>query len=264
MVTATAAIDSGEYTPDSVLDGSSPQDFSGVPLSNDSGQSFGDISLTQALTFSVNTVWGQVGEKLGKGTLAEYMERYGFFEDPQLDYPSGQMIASGEYNDRGRLLPPDSSQIDVARMAIGQDKLRVTPLQMAEVASAVANDGVLMKPRLTERIVDKTGRVVDEVQPSEQDRVMKSSTSDQLTEMMSNVVREGTGVAAALEGIQVAGKTGTAEVDNATMNQPWFIGFAPAKDPQIAVAVTVERSTGEGGTVAAPIAAKVIESLLKP
>jgi peptidoglycan glycosyltransferase len=146
-------------------------------------------------------------------------------------------------------------------MAIGQDKLRVTPLQMAMVASTVANGGVLMRPHLTDRIVDQDGRTVRRIHPEVQSNVMSRRAASELTAMMAQVVREGTGTAAALQGIEVAGKTGTAEIGNG-ITQPSFIAFAPVNRPRIAIAVTVERSTGQGGTVAAPIAKQVLEALL--
>jgi peptidoglycan glycosyltransferase len=260
VVTAAAALDSGQYTPDSVVNGSSPVEISGVPLFNSGGASFGQITLTEALTNSVNTVWAQVGEDLGLRTMARYMERFGFYVKPPLDYPPEQRLASGEYK-ANDLLSPTSNLIDVGRMAIGQDKLQVTPLQMAMVAAAVANRGMLVRPHLTDRIIDPDGRVSDDIGTTPFHRVMKSGTAATLTEMMSNVVREGTGTAAALSGIEVAGKTGTAERGDGT-NQVWFIGFAPLDDPQVAVAATVERSDGQGGTVAAPIAKAVMEALL--
>jgi peptidoglycan glycosyltransferase len=264
VVTATAALDSGQYTPQSMLNGDSPKEISGVPLANDFDQDFGDIDLTTALTHSVNTVWAQVAEKLGKRTMADYMRRYGFDTDPPLDYPKDQIFPSGEYRN-GALLPPTSRFVDVGRMGIGQDKLRVTPLQMAMVAATVANGGELMRPTLTQSIVDPDGRVVDRIEPERERRVMNRGTAADLTAMMENVVREGTGTAAALQGIDVAGKTGTAEIVRETnVNQPWFIGFAPSKAPKIAVAVTIERSQGgQGGTEAAPIAKAVMEELLR-
>jgi peptidoglycan glycosyltransferase len=265
VVTAAAALDSGEFTPDSTLNGDSGKTISGVPLANDGGEDFGEINLTDALTHSVNTVFGQIGEKLGKATLAKYMARFGFFRKPPLDYPNDQKRASGEYSSKGRLLSPTSGKIDVGRMAIGQDKLNVTPLQMASVAATVANHGVRVKPRLTRKWVDPDGRTVETIQPQTAARVMKRSTADELTAMMSKVVEEGTGTAGALEGIDVAGKTGTAEIDvSNNITQPWFIAFAPVKNPRIAIAVTVERSEGGfGGTVAAPIAKAVMEQLLR-
>jgi penicillin-binding protein A len=264
VVTATAALDSGRFQPSSVVNGDSPKEISGVPLANSGGKSFGDIDLTTALTFSVNTVWAQVAEKLGKGTMADYMRRYGFNSDPPLDYPRDQIFPSGEYRD-GALLPPTSRFVDVGRMGIGQDKLRVTPLQMAMVAATVANGGELMRPTLTQSVIDPDGRIVDRVDPERERRVMSEATATNLTRMMENVVREGTGTAAALEGIDVAGKTGTAEiVRDQDINQPWFIGFAPSTSPKIAVAVTIERSQGgQGGTEAAPIAKQVMEALLR-
>jgi len=263
VVTAAAALDSGRFTPQSIVDGTSGKEISGVPLANFGGKDFGPITLTTALTNSVNTVWGQVAEELGKPAMKKYMQRFGFDEDPPLDYPDGQMGASGSYRN-GKLIPATSRFVDVGRMAIGQDKLRVTPMQMAMVAAAVANRGRLMRPHFTDRVVDVDGRTVDRVDPEEQSQVMSERSADQLIEMMTNVVREGTGTAAALTGIDVAGKTGTAEIDPQTdLNQPWFIGFAPARNPKIAVAVTIERSPGgQGGTVAAPIAKQVMESLL--
>jgi penicillin-binding protein A len=266
VVTATAALDSGKVTPTTVIDGSSPKTISGVPLENFGGQSFGPVSLTDALTNSVNTVFAQVGEDIGRDTLVEYMERFGFYEDPRLDYPDEQMIASGIRNADGRLVKGDSG-FDVGRVAIGQGgaegAILTSPLQMALVASAVANGGRLMRPQLTDRIVRKDGRVRERIEPDLQAVVMKPETAEQLAAMMSRVVEEGSGTAAALSGITVAGKTGTAEVGaNREFTQPWFIAFAPVERPRVAIAVTVERTQGQGGTVAAPIAKSVLEVLL--
>lgn len=264
VVTAAAALDTGKVTPDTTINGASPQTFSGVPLANFGNQNFGPISFTDALTNSVNTVFAQVGEDVGASTLVEYMKRFGFYEDPKLDYPDGQMIPSGIRNGKGEYV---DSGFDVARVAIGQGGIEgeivASPMQMALVAATVANGGKLMKPRLTDRVVRKDGRVKERVEPDEQAQVMKPETAKELTAMMSRVVEEGTGTAAALSGVQVAGKTGTAEVGaNREFTQPWFIGFAPVDNPKIAIAVTLERTTGEGGTVAAPIAKQVLETLL--
>jgi peptidoglycan glycosyltransferase len=129
----------------------------------------------------------------------------------------------------------------------------------------VGNRGRLMKPRLTDRVVRKDGRIKERVQPDLQSQVVKPEVADQLAQMMSRVVEEGTGTAAALAGIPVAGKTGTAEVGaNREFTQPWFIAFAPVEEPRMAIAVTVERQPAgsQGGTVAAPIARSVLEALL--
>jgi penicillin-binding protein A len=178
-----------------------------------------------------------------------------------MDYPRNQMTPSGVFDEKGGLLD-QNDPVDIGRVAIGQERLQVTPLQMAMVAAAVGNGGVLMKPRLTDRVVDKDGRVTERIEPDEEDRVIEEDTATELASMMADVVNEGTGTAAALSGIQVAGKTGTAEVDAGASNQAWFIAFAPVDDPQMAIAVTVERTTGQGGTVAAPIAKRVLEVLV--
>ena len=260
VVTAAAAIDSGEYSPDDTVSGRSPKEISGVPLQNAGGESFGEIPLTEALTNSVNTVWAEVGEDLGAETMLEYMDRFGFNRKPRLDYPDFQLATSGVFE--GNRLLTSADAIDVGRVAIGQERLNVTPLQMAEVPAAVANGGELMEPRLWSKVIDPDGRET-KLDPDRQSRVMSEETANTLTAMMTDVVNEGTGGAAALAGIDVAGKTGTAEIDIAGgINQAWFIGFAPADDPEIAVAATVERTSGFGGEVAAPIAQQVMEVLL--
>jgi peptidoglycan glycosyltransferase len=258
-VTATAALDSGEFQPSSTIDAPAVKEISGTPLHNFSDESFGRIDLTTALTHSVNTAWAQVGEKLGRGTMAEYMTRFGFGEDPPMDFPDGEMVASGERRANGKLLPATSGAVDVGRMAIGQDKLLVTPLQMASVAQTIGNGGMRMKPRLVQKIVDPDGRTVDEPLPQEAQRVMSADSAAKLTAMMKNVVREGTGTAAALQGVELAGKTGTAEVDIARgINDLWFIGFTG----KVAVAVVLDHvQGGQGGTVAAPVAKQVLEAL---
>jgi peptidoglycan glycosyltransferase len=262
VVTATAAIDSGQYTPDSTVSGANNVMVSGVPLQNDDGESFGPLTLTQALAKSVNTVWAQVAVKLGKPTMARYMRRFGFDRKPQLDYPPEEMSASGEYyNDR--LLSPLSPRVDVGRMGIGQDKLQVVPLQMAEVAAAVANRGRLMVPHMTARVVDPDGRTVESIAPKVQSVVMKPSTASAVRTMMEAVVNEGTGTSAQIPGVQVAGKTGTAETQVGTaINNVWFIAFAPAANPRVAIAVTLKGVPGQGAAFAAPVAKQVMEALL--
>jgi penicillin-binding protein A len=256
-VTATAALDTGKFTPDSTIDGANNQVISGTPLQNFGGEDFGQITLTDALTNSVNTAWASIGEKLGRATMAEYMKRFGFYEDPPMDYPDEQMLPSGETGPAGRLLSPTSGRIDVGRMAIGQDKLLVTPLQMATVAQTIANGGMRMKPRLVEKVVDPDGRTVDEPLPEEAERVMSEKTATELQGMMRNVVEQGTGQAARLEGVDVAGKTGTAEVGDGT-DDLWFIGFTD----KVAVCAMLERQTGgTGGADAAPIAAEVLRAM---
>jgi penicillin-binding protein A len=257
VVTAAAALDSGKFTPESTVDGSNGKVISGTPLQNFGGEDFGQVDLRTALTNSINTAWATIAEELGKETMGEYMERFGFYEDPPMDYPDEQMVPSGEYGRGGRLLSPTSDQIDVGRMAIGQDKLLVTPLQMATVAQTVANGGLRMEPRLVEKVLDPDGRTIDEPLPDEAERVMSEKSATELAGMMRNVVEQGTGTAAQLEGVQVSGKTGTAEVGDGS-DDLWFIGFTG----RFAVAAMLERQVGgTGGANAAPIAAEVLQAL---
>jgi peptidoglycan glycosyltransferase len=284
LVTTTAALDTGKYTPQSVINGHGPITVSGRPLENDAGEQYGEVSLTTALTDSINVVYAQVGEALGANVIQDYMQRYGFYSIPPLDYPADQMVASGErfypdtcgHNRKILLLPVTNSCVDLGRTSIGQANLAVTPLQMAMVVSAIANGGKLIEPRLTERAINADGEVVEQVAPQEYDQVMKPRYAAQLTTMMEDVVDEGTGQAARLQGLKVAGKTGTASTGGCSRGQPaggscpdgqplddaWFVGF-PVSDPKIAVAVELsDIPNGYGGVYAAPIAAQVIKTLL--
>jgi len=265
LVTAAAALDSGNIDLDTTIDAPASLTVQGQPLSNSGGSAFGEIGVTTALTNSVNTFFAKLGRRVGEDTLYQYMDRFGFNQKPDIDLPSDALSVSGVF-DGGELLKAGEG-VDISRIAIGQERLLATPIQMAEVAATIANDGDLMKPRIWDRVTDADGRSVDTMEPSRQSEVMSEETAAQLTEAMRAVVDEGTGTAAALSGIDVAGKTGTAEVpgreDCAGLpNQAWFVGFAPADDPQIAVAATVECTDGQGGTVAAPIAAGVMQTLI--
>ena len=258
VVTAAAALDSGEYEPTSQVDGCNGREISGAPLNNFGQQDYGQIDLRTALTNSVNTAWAGVAEDLGKETMAEYMDKFGFYEDPPMDYPDQQMIPSGINQGRKRLTRPTSDRVDIGRVAIGQGDLEATAMQMASVAQTVGNGGMRMKPRLVSKVVDPDGRTTDEPLPEEARRVISEETAGELASMMQNVVEQGTGTAARLEGVDVSGKTGTAEVNTAGLNDAWFIGFTD----RFAVAVVIERvQGGTGGELAAPIAAGVLKSL---
>ena len=264
LVTLTAALDSGKFTPTSTVDGKNNVKISGVPLQNDLNESYGPIDLTTALTKSVNTVFAQVAEKVGKPTMRKYMERFGFDHKPKLDYPRDEMSAAGEYY-KGHLIPATSRFVDVGRMGIGQDKLQVPPIQMAEVAAAIANGGKLERPHIGDRFIDTDGRVTRTIDAHTQSTVMSAQTAQAITQMMISVVQSGTGTKAQIPGMQVAGKTGTAETETGAnqRNNLWFVGFAPADHPQVAFAVTVKGVVGFGGDVAAPIAKQLIQELVK-
>jgi peptidoglycan glycosyltransferase len=274
LITTTAALDSGRYTPDSMFNGNSPVTISGHSLENDGNASYGQVTLTYALTNSINTVYGPLGVTLGGTLMQKYMKRYGFYAIPPLDYPANEMLSSGPLfyphecfgNKHTKLLPVTNSCVDLGRTAIGQDKLAVTPLQMAMVVSAIANNGKLMQPRLVSRVVNNAGQTVRSNSPQEDDQVMSPKVAGELQAMMRKVVEEGTGQSANLNGLNIGGKTGTASTGGVRNGQPlddaWFVGF-PEGNAKIAVAVELTGiENGFGGTYSAPIAAQVIKTLL--
>ncbi|HTX46864.1 MAG TPA: penicillin-binding transpeptidase domain-containing protein [Solirubrobacteraceae bacterium] len=267
VVTTAAALDSGKFTPNSIINGNSPITVSGVPLENDGNQSWGPVTLTKALTYSINTVYAQVGQDVGRATMQTYMKRFGFYSTPPLDYPPNEMIASGvRTHAGGALLYPTNTGVDLGRMSIGQERLLVTPLQMAMVAATIANHGKLMVPHMISKVVNQDGAVVDTIKPTVYGQVMSAANANAETQMMTDVVEEGTGTSANLEGVKVAGKTGTATVGESggvPLDNAWFIGFAPVNNPKVAVAVLLPSiPNGYGGQFAAPIAANIIKTLL--
>jgi peptidoglycan glycosyltransferase len=267
VVTAAAGLESGTITPETTIDAPGSIIDEGLPLDNDFEEDFGPITLDTALTNSVNTWFGQLGQKVGQDKLFETMEKFGFNSTPPIDLPDNQVYNSGIYEGRHTLTKHDP--VDLARVAIGQERLLATPLQMALVASAVANGGKEMKPQIWSRVVDPDGRVVQTLDPSTYSEPISAKTAEELTEAMEGVVSEGTGTNAAISGVKVAGKTGTAETPynkscggGTDENQAWFIGFAPAEDPQVAIAASVECTTKFGNDVAAPIFRDVAETIL--
>jgi peptidoglycan glycosyltransferase len=269
VVTAAAGLDSGAITPESTINAPGTIIDEGQPLNNDFTEDFGSIALDTALTNSVNTWFGQLGQQLGNDTLFEYMERFGFNAKPAIDLPEDEVLPSGVWDIENEKLLHARDPVDLARVAIGQERLLATPLQMAQVAAAVANGGKLMKPQIWKRVVDPDGRTVDTMGPSVYSEAVSEETAEELTTAMEGVVSEGTGTNAAIPGVPVAGKTGTAETPGnlacgggENENQAWFIGFAPADDPQIAIAASVECTEQFGNDVAAPIFRDVAETIL--
>jgi peptidoglycan glycosyltransferase len=267
VVTAAAGLESGTITPETTIDAPGTIIDEGHELANDFNQDFGPIALDTALTNSVNTWFGQLGQQLGNDKLFETMEKFGFNSTPPIDLPEDEVYESG-VSGEDRLLTA-SDPVDLARVAIGQERLLATPLQMAMVAAAVANGGKLMKPQIWNRVVDPDGRVTERLDPSQYSQPISSETAAELTTAMEGVVSEGTGTNAAISGVPVAGKTGTAETPGNEAcgggeeeNQAWFIGFAPAEDPKIAIAASVECTEQFGNDIAAPIFRDVAEAIL--
>jgi peptidoglycan glycosyltransferase len=273
VVTAAAGLESGTITPQTTIDAPGTIIDEGHVLANDFEQGFGPISLDFALTNSVNTWFAQLGQKVGQDQLFEQMQKFGFNSTPPIDLPregrESEVAESGVYDfETGKMLTK-GDPVDLARVAIGQERLLVSPLQNAMVAAAIANGGALMKPQIWNRVIDPDGRVVKRLDPSKYSQAVSPQTAEELTTAMEGVVREGTGTNARIPGVQVAGKTGTAETPNNQFcgggeaeNQAWFIGFAPANEPKIAIAATVECTEQFGGDVAAPIFRDVAETIL--
>jgi peptidoglycan glycosyltransferase len=160
-------------------------------------------------------------------------------------------------------LDDNAAKADPGRLAFGQWTMQVTPLQMAMVAATVANGGVVPKPYVVQKIIANDGSTVRTTRPSNLGRAIKPGTAQVLNQMMVAVVQGGTGTAAAIPGVQVAGKTGTAETGVDHVYTAWFVAFAPADHPQVAIAVVLEKqANGFGGVVSAPIAKQVMEALL--
>jgi peptidoglycan glycosyltransferase len=269
MVTAAAALNTGRFTPDSPFYDPGYCEEYGKQVRNagnpEAPETFGHVNLTLGFQHSINSVFCNVGKALGAGVVLDYAKRFGFYSLPPLELPESERVASGLYN-RGRLFDPKhpDTQVDPGRLAFGQERLAVTPLQMAMVAAAIGNHGAEMRPQIVERIVSPGGKTITHLQPDQLGRPIKRQTADELTRMMELVVTGGTGTAAAIPGIRVAGKTGTAEVGRGNVHTTWFAAFAPANAPRVAIAVVVENQlNGFGGTISAPIAKQVMEALLR-
>ena len=205
-----------------------------------------------------------MGKALGAGPILDYAKRFGFYKLPPVELPQNELAASGLY-DHGRLFDPKNpaTQVDPGRLAFGQERLQVTPLQMAMVASTVANHGLLMRPYLVQRVIAPGGKTIVDTKPHKLARVMRPQVAAELNSMMQAVVTGGTGTSAQISGIPVAGKTGTAETGADHVYTAWFVCFAPADNPRVAVAVVLEKQlNGFGGAVAAPIAKQLMQALL--
>jgi peptidoglycan glycosyltransferase len=226
-------------------------------LSNDSGEICGNTTLIHAFTQSCNTVFGQLGLDLGGSQLQTEAQKWGFNQaGPTIPMPAAESV-----------FPGGISQAQAAQSAIGQYDVRMTPLQGAMMAAGVADGGVIMQPYLIKQELDTNGNVLSTTQPSQLYNPITADQASQIKDMMISVVNSGTGTSARISGVQVAGKTGTAQRGAGQNSLAWFVAFAPADNPQIAVAVLVQDdnpAAGDtyGGALAAPIAKSVIEAVL--
>ena len=269
LVTASAALENG-FGPDSLWPNPNELD---LPLTDATIENFGgstcsggsQITLADALRQSCNVVFGAVGLELGAEALAEQAREYGFTAEAGEDlvpfdipWTSGVFPAAETFAER---------EPAVAISAIGQQDVAANPLQMALVAAAIGNGGVEMQPRLVTEARDPTGQVIAEFAPQEFSQPLSAANAAALTQMMVGVVESGTGTAAQIPGVTVAGKTGTAQHGEGANPHAWFVSFAPAEAPEVAVAVIVLDggslgSEATGGQLAAPIARAVLEAAL--
>ncbi|HEV2640662.1 MAG TPA: penicillin-binding protein 2 [Actinocrinis sp.] len=226
-------------------------------LSNDSGETCGNTTLKDAFTKSCNTVFGQLGLDLGGSQLQAEAQKWGFNQTgPRVPMPSAESV-----------FPSGLTQAEAAQSAIGQYNVQMTPLQGAMMAAGVADGGVIMQPYLVKQQLDTDGSVLNTTQPTQLYNPITPDQAGQLKDMMVSVVTSGTGKSAQISGVQVAGKTGTAQRGPGQTALAWFVAFAPADNPQIAIAVLVQDDNPNGGdtyggTLAAPIAKSVIEAVL--
>jgi peptidoglycan glycosyltransferase len=270
VVTAAAALDSGAFKPDSTFVDPGYCEEYGKRVSNagnpESPETFGTVTLAQGLQHSINSVFCNIGKKIGAGTILEYAKRFGFYASPDIELPAEAQSPSGLYTPKShKLYNPKHPefQVDPGRLAFGQERLLVTPLQMAMVAATVANGGVLMQPHLIDKVRAPNGSILRRVRPHKVRRAISAETAQQLTQMMESVVTGGTATNLQISGVRLAGKTGTAETNVTGKYDSWFIAFAPAEAPKVAVAVALENQTGFGATTAGPIAKALIEAILR-
>jgi peptidoglycan glycosyltransferase len=261
LVVAAAAIDSGDYTPDTEFPNPATLTLPGSSsvITNSEGGSCGGgetVSIATALRLSCNIPFAQLGLALGYDAIEDKAKEFGF--ESSFEIPMSTTAS---------VYPQTESDAQQMLSSFGQASVRVTPLQIAMVTSAIANGGVLMTPTLIESIIAPDLSVREQKEPSVYNTPMTSETAATLTQMMVNGVSNGVASNARISGVDVAGKTGTAENGDGEPYTLWFTGFAPADNPEVAVAVVVENGGGRGqsgfgNTVAAPIAKSVLEAVL--
>jgi peptidoglycan glycosyltransferase len=260
LVTTAAALASGRFTPDSILPGPASYQLpnSTKKIRNWSGKECGPnglVTLRDALAISCNTAFAWLGNQLGADALRTQADLMGF--DHAFQIPLRAAVSTFPET-------PDAPQ--TAMSAIGQFDVRSTALQMAMVAAAIGNNGTTMNPYLVQEVRGPDLAILQTTQPAAFEQAMTSLNAAQLTEMMVNVVDNGTGSNAQISGVRVAGKTGTAQTGNDNPAVAWFVAFAPAQAPKVAVAVVVEDAGApevSGNQLAAPIARAVIEAVLR-
>ncbi|SDR95043.1 cell elongation-specific peptidoglycan D,D-transpeptidase [Paraoerskovia marina] len=264
LVTSAAALESGDYEPDTVIPAPDVYQYpnSTAVLPNFGGEQCdpsGEQTLAEALEISCNTAFAELAVAIGEDALREQAEAFGY--DTDLSIPMTVTPSRFPATD-------DLDEAGLARAGIGQGDVFATPLEIAMTSAAIANGGEQMQPYLVDTVRSPDLDVVSQTAPQTLRQSVSSETASELTEMMLGVVEDGTGTAAQISGVEVAGKSGTAQHGDGTENpHAWFTAFAPADNPQVAVAVIVEDggsqgSEATGGSVSAPIASAVIQAVL--
>jgi peptidoglycan glycosyltransferase len=258
IVDTAAALNSGKYNKDSVLDNPAEMSFPGIQykLPNYAGGNCytrSTATFAFALQQSCNTPFATIARDLGQEAIADQAKKFGF------DQGMGDQLRLGYAQS---VFPTDLDAAGLAQSAIGQRDVRATPLQIALMTAAIANGGVQMSPNLVKTVRSPDLRVIDEPEP----RALRTSTTPeiakQITEWMTSVVTQGIAGSAAVPGVQVAGKTGTAELGNG-LNNSWFTGFAPANNPQVGVTIVMEGvDITTGAKLTSPNAKKIFEAVL--
>ncbi|WBU37221.1 peptidoglycan D,D-transpeptidase FtsI family protein [Homoserinibacter sp. YIM 151385] len=261
LVVTAAALESGRYTPEDAFDNPAQLTLPGTSsvITNSSGGTCGggaEATIATALRLSCNIPFAELGRELGWQAISDQAKAFGFEQDLRIPLK----VTPSVY-------PPTESEAQTMLSAFGQASDRVTPLQMAMVSAAVANDGRLMKPDLVDEITAPDLSVLEGFEPEVLSEPISPETAATMTQMMVQGVTNGAASNARIDGVDVAGKTGTAENGEGEPYTLWFSGFAPADDPQVAVAVVVEDGGGMGqdgfgNLLAAPVAKSVIEAVL--
>ncbi|MBA3432673.1 MAG: penicillin-binding protein 2 [Actinobacteria bacterium] len=267
VITTAAALESRKFKPESSFYDPGYCTVYGKRVNNfDTTSPFGTIDLENALVNSVNSVFCNIGKELGAKRILDQAKLFGFYEDPSLETPSDEREPSGLYDEGKLYYPKVDSNVDAGRMAFGQERMLVTPLQMAMVAGAIGVGGRLMQPQAVARIVAPGGKVVLRQRPLLVRQAVSKDTADAVAQMMRLAVEGGTGTAAQISGFSVGGKTGTGETGVPGANTTWFIAFAGKDDEspaELAIAVVLQNQEGTGGATAAPIARSVMEAILR-
>ncbi|MFD6447376.1 peptidoglycan D,D-transpeptidase FtsI family protein [Promicromonospora sp. NPDC060204] len=269
LLTAAAAIEYQGMSPETRIPAPNVYQLPGTSDANGRVQNFGgetcdasgSMTLKDALRISCNTAFLGLANTVGKDGMQQMFQDFGFTESLEIPMTTSVGAYPG-LSDTAK----DDSAARIALSGMGQGDLRLTPLQVAMMSAAIANDGDLMEPYLIQSVRDSDLELVSQTKPNRYKSPFSSSTADALTEMMVAVVEDGSGTGAQIPGVQVAGKTGTAE-DDPRSPTLWFTSFAPADDPQVAVAVVLEnegQSTNEttGGALASPIAAQIMQAAI--